>query len=78
MLAPYTIFGKTKMVEVEVWLDNKIIQSEEWDDDLWVERGEDMYALMAMKNKRVRVIRREVWLRSQEQRPTKRAVDGGY
>ncbi len=66
MKAPYTIFGKTRMVEVKVWQNNKEIQSDTWDEDLWVERGEDWYALMSsgLVNKKVRVIEREIWLKS--------------
>lgn len=63
--APYTIFGKTKEVPIQVWQNNKQIDSETWDIDLWVERGEDWYALMSKElvNKKVRIIERSVWLR---------------
>lgn len=63
--APYTIFGKTKEVPVKVWQNNKQIDSDTWDTDLWVERSEDWYALMSkeMVNKKVRIIERSVWLR---------------
>ena len=63
--APYTIFGKTKEVPIKVWQNNKQIDSETWDIDLWVERGEDWYALMSKElvNKKVRIIERSVWLR---------------
>lgn len=66
MFSPYTQFGKTKNVKVTVYLNNKIIESEEWDCDLWVERPEEMYGLMSdiYKNKRVRVIKREEWLKA--------------
>lgn len=67
--APYTAFGKTKNVPVEVYENGKYSDDRpEWDDELWVERGEDWYGLMAqnMKNKRVRVIQRDKWLRAKE------------
>lgn len=69
MKAPYTIFGETRMVEVEVYTnDSGKIDSTEWDDELWIERGEDWYAMMSpqLKHKRVRIIRRENWLRSKK------------
>ena len=65
MKAKYTIFGETKEVPVKVYLDNKQIDSDTWDIDLWVERGEDWYALMSseIKNKKVRIIERSIWLK---------------
>jgi len=63
--AEYTIFGKTKQVPIKVWQNNKQIESDTWDTDLWVERGEDWYALMSKElvNKKVRIIERDIWLR---------------
>lgn len=63
--AKYTMFGKTKQVPIKVWQNNKQIESDTWDADLWVERGEDWYALMSKElvNKKVRIIERSVWLR---------------
>jgi hypothetical protein len=69
MKAPYTAFGQTRLVEVEVYTnDDGKIESTEWDDELWVERGEDWYAMMSpqLRNKRVRIIRRENWLRGEK------------
>jgi hypothetical protein len=65
--APYTIFGQTRNVPVKVWYKDKIDpELTEWDEELWVERGEDWYALSndSLKNKRVRIIKREDWLRA--------------
>jgi hypothetical protein len=64
--APFTIFGQTKSIPVVVWQNNKQIQSDVWDTDLWIERSEDWYALMSsgLINKRVRIIEREIWLKS--------------
>jgi hypothetical protein len=64
---PYTIFNKTKNVPVRVWYKGKIDDTLlEWDTDLWIERGEDWYALMSssLRDKRVRIIERDIWLRS--------------
>lgn len=66
--APYTIFGKTKLIPV-VTYTNGIKDDppkESWDEDLWVERGEDWYALANAKYKRktIRIIERDAWLRA--------------
>lgn len=68
MKAPYKIFGKTKNVIVIVYLNNEIIKSDTWDIELWIERSEEMYGLMSdkYKNKKIRIIKREDWLRSKE------------
>lgn len=65
---PYTQFRKTKNVVVIVYLNNEIIESDTWDYELWIEKSEDMYGLMnsEYKNKKVRIIKREDWLRSRE------------
>jgi len=66
-LAPYSMFGKTKMVPVRVYVDAIFVDSTpEWDEELWVERGEDWYAVACMKGKRVRVVTREDWIRAKE------------
>ena len=66
MRAPYTTFGKTKLVEVVVYQNNKKIESRDWDEEYWIERGEDWYGLMStqLRDKKVRVITRESWLKS--------------
>lgn len=68
MYSPHTEFGKTKNVKVIVYLNNKIIESKEWDEVLWIERPEEMYGLMSdiYKDKRIRVIKREEWLRARK------------
>ena len=65
---PYTQFGKTRNVLVLVYLNNKIIESDTWDLEMWIENGTDMYGLMStqLKNKKVRIIKREDWIRSRE------------
>ena len=62
---PYTAFGKTKMVPVKIWHNGKLDPYEtDWDATIWIERGEDWYALMSpqLKHKRVRIIERSAWL----------------
>lgn len=65
--APYTIFGETKNMPVRVWHQGKIdLSLTEWDETLWVERGEDWYALSSSKlrDKRVRIIDRSEWIKN--------------
>lgn len=66
MKAPYTIFNETRMIEVVVYENGKKTDLTTWDEELWVERGEDWYALMSpqLRNKKVRIVDRELWLRS--------------
>lgn len=68
MIAPYEFFGQVRMVPVHVWQECFEVKDPEagWDDELWVERGEDWYALMSdqLRPRRVRVVTREDWLRS--------------
>lgn len=73
MRAPYTIFNQTKDVPVAVWYQGKFDPTlTEWDETLWVERGEDWYALSSpqLRDKRVRIVERELWLRSKQILPT--------
>lgn len=68
MKKPYTIFGETRNVPVKVYFNGHLVKSfTEWDEDYWIERGEDWYGLMSsgMKNKRVRVIERDIWLKGE-------------
>lgn len=73
MLAPYEFFGQVRMVPVRVWRDLAEVPDPEvgWDDELWVERGEDWYALMSdqLCPRRVRVVTREDWLKSRPVSP---------
>ena len=66
MKTEYTIFNRTATVPLVVYLQNKKIDSDTWDETLWIERGEDWYALMSsgLKNKKVRVIQRDIWIRN--------------
>lgn len=64
---PYTIFNETKSIPVKVWYKDKIDPNlTEWDETLWVERGEDWYALMSssLRDKRVRIVERDIWIKT--------------
>ena len=66
MKAPHTEFGETRILPVVVYLNNRQLKEVfEWEEELWVERPEDWYALMSegLKYKRVRVIERNEWLK---------------
>ena len=68
MKAPYKKFGQTRNLPVVVYLNSKQLKEVfEWDEELWVERPEDWYALMcdALKYKRVRIIERNKWLKGE-------------
>jgi hypothetical protein len=66
MKAPYTNFGETRQVEVKVYRNNQEIEPSDWDHEYWIERPEDWYGLMAsnFKDKKIRIVTREEWLRS--------------
>lgn len=75
--APYSIFGKIADVKVEIYVDaNYIDDIPKWDKELWVERGEDWYAFANtdFKGKRVRVIKRDEWLRALRRKETKQVI----
>ena len=65
MKISYTAFGKTKQVEAKF---HNMEPSHEYDAVLWVERGEDYYALMSpqLKDKRVAIVTRDNWLAAEE------------
>ena len=62
---PFTMFGKTRLVPRRIAVDGYTVGGEEWEKELWVERGEDLYALQApqFKGKRVLIVERSEWLR---------------
>lgn len=66
----YSAFGKTKMVEAKIYFNNKLVKDiySHYSVTLWVERGEDMYALMSpfYRDKRVLVVDRNDWLKGVE------------
>lgn len=64
MKAPCTKFNQTRMVDLNVYLNSEKLQEvNDWDEELWVCRPEEWYALMSesLKYKRVRVITDEDW-----------------
>lgn len=67
MKAPYTAFGKTHVLPVNVYVNAQPVDSAEgWERELWVEDGTDWYAFGSpqLKNKRVRVVTRDEWIRA--------------
>lgn len=72
MKAPYALFKSTpaRMVEVVTYTDGKKDDppKDVWDKDLWIERGEDWYALCNKDyaHGTIRVIERSEYLRSRE------------
>lgn len=66
---PFTAFGKTKLVPLNVYLNSRKLDIVlHWDCHLWIERDEDWYALLSegLKYKRVLVVKREDWLNAEE------------
>lgn len=68
MNAAYTSpWGETKILSVVIYGFHGIVSGETtWDEELWVERAEDWYALQSpqLRNKKVRVVTREEWLKA--------------
>ena len=66
--APYTQFGKRRNVEVQVYVDGKEVDAQEWDEEAWLERGEDWYAFLSpqWKGRRIRVVTPTLWKRAEE------------
>jgi hypothetical protein len=64
----YTMFNKTKELELEIYRDGSCINATDYEDTLWIERPEDWYAFMSdkYKGKNIRVIRRDKWVRAKE------------
>lgn len=68
--APYTDFGKTYDVPVIVMHNDVFLENPtEWDETLWVERGEDWYALQSpqLKGLRVRIVSRDAWMKARQE-----------
>jgi hypothetical protein len=69
MKTTYTMFGKTKELELEVYRNGSLVPNvTEHQDTLWIERPEDWYAFenRRYKGKNVRVIQRDKWVRAKE------------
>lgn len=60
----FTMFGKTRKVPHRTFTGGKedIPAKDKWQDTLWVERGEDWYALMGYGNKTILVVERRDFL----------------
>ena len=61
----YTAFGKTRLVKAEPY---NMEPTELHEEVLWVERGEEMYALGSpqLKGKRVAIVHRKDWLEAED------------
>jgi hypothetical protein len=66
-LTPYTAFGKTKLVPINVYVDGKPSEQLWFQQSLWIERGEDWYAF-AHKSMHVPtlVVERTDWLKAKD------------
>ena len=66
MNAPYSQFGKTRDVEVRVYVDGRPVNGAEWDEEAWIEHGEDWYGFMSPQwsGRRVRVVTPDMWRRA--------------
>jgi len=64
----FTMFGKTKIVPFNIMINGYKADGEDYEETLWVDRDEDMYALLSPKyrDKRVLVVRLQDWMRSKE------------
>lgn len=60
----YTAFGKTRVVPVEL---HNMTEDQEHETTLWVERGEDYYALLSpqLRDKKVAIVTRDAWLKAE-------------
>ena len=60
----YEAFGEIKELPLVVQVNGYTVTGEDWEETLWVERGEDYYAMLSpqLRNKRVRIIDRKVWI----------------
>jgi len=61
-------FNKTKLIKTVVIYEGRYIDSEKYDNTLWIERPEDWYALKSeyLKSKRIRIVTRNNWLTAKE------------
>lgn len=77
MTIEYSKFGKTKLVEADVYVDGVKVQKSDdlfhsnelrYDKTLWVEQASDYYAFEnpEYKNCTVAVVTRDAWIRGKE------------
>jgi hypothetical protein len=64
----FTMFGKTKLVPHRTATNGTVdsIPKPVWHNTLWIERGEDWYALASYKRQTVLIVEREDWLKAKE------------
>ncbi len=64
--AAYRYLGELRDTPYVVYQNNLRIDSDSWDETLWIESSEDLYALNnpIFKDKRVRVVRKVDWKKS--------------
>ena len=65
MIIKYSMFGRTRLVKAT---PHNMQEDETHEKTLWVERGEDMYALSSpeFKGKKVAIVYREDWVRAKD------------
>jgi hypothetical protein len=64
--APYRHLGELRNTPYVVYLNNRRIDSEDWDETLFMETSDDLYVLgsQSYKDKRVRLVRKDDWKKS--------------
>lgn len=67
-LVPFTKFGITKLLPLRVQQDGKAVDGDDYEETLWAEDAESMYALMSplYRGKRVRIVTRSDWLKGRQ------------
>lgn len=62
--APFTIFGETKNLPINIYFQGKLQEEENsWDEEVWIETAEEWYAIPNLsRDKKIRVITRNEWL----------------
>lgn len=63
--APYTVFGETRNVPVLVVYNGKQVSPDFWEEEVWIERGEDWYCVRP--DTHTRIIERHRWLSAEKQ-----------
>jgi len=73
----YTNFGKTKLVPHVTYTGGEVDNppKDKWDDELWIEREEDWYALShySRNNKTVLIVKRNDFIAAEETKDSKMA-----
>lgn len=65
-LVEVTFFGKTKIVPRIIYHKGERVDCLDFNKILWVERGEDWYALDGMKNDYVLIVERQTFFKAKE------------